>query len=112
MAKARYRRRSVVVVRRGARRAAKMTIPVAVVAGFTPLLARAIDGWRGNGVVGVGDGVLSGLTGYSVFDHKWHSDIMLQNLGPIVAGFGVHWLAGRLGINRALSRAKVPLLRI
>ena len=112
MAKARARRRMVVYARRGTRRAAKLTVPLAVVAGFTPLLARAITGYKGNGVVGLGDGVLSGLTGYSTFDHKWHSDIMMQNLGPIVAGFGVHWLAGRLGINRALGRAKVPFLRI
>lgn len=94
------------------RKRAGLTVPVAVVAGFTPLVARAITGYQGNGIVGLGDGVLSGLTGYSTFDRKWHSDIMMQNLGPIIAGFGVHWLAGRLGINRTIARARIPFIRI
>lgn len=94
------------------RRRAKTTIPVAVIAGFMPLAGRAITGYQGNGLYGVGDGILSGLTGYSTFDKKWHPDIMAANVGPIVAGFAVHWAAGKFGINRALARAGVPLLRL
>jgi hypothetical protein len=89
-----------------------MTIPLAALAGFVPLAARALDGYKGNGLYGAMDGVLSGLTGFSSFDRKWHADIVLQNVGPIVGGILVHKLASKLGINRALSQAGVPFLRV
>ena len=90
----------------------KFTISAAVVAGFMPLVSRAITGFQGNGWYGAGDGVLSGLTGYSTFDKKWHGDVMAANLGPIVAGVVIHKLAGKLGVNGALARAGIPFLRI
>lgn len=107
------RRRTITrYIRRGRSRAAKTTIPLAVIGGFVPLGVRGYNGFHANGIVGALDGVSSGLTGYSVFDQKWHPEVMAQYVAPIVGGFLVHWLAGRLGINRALGRAKVPLLRI
>jgi hypothetical protein len=89
-----------------------MTIPLAALAGFVPLAGRAITGYQGNGLYGAMDGVLSGLTGYSSFDKQWHADILMANTGPIVAGILVHKLASKLGINRALSQAGVPFLRV
>ena len=107
------RRRTITrYVRRGRSRRAGMTFSVATIAGFVPLAGRAITGYQGNGLYGAADGVLSGLTGYSTFDHKWHADLLVQNVGPIIAGVLVHKLASRLGINRALGRARVPFLRI
>jgi hypothetical protein len=32
--------------------------------------------------------------------------------GPIAIGFGVHYLASKFGVNRALGQAHVPLIRI
>lgn len=94
------------------RHAAKMTIPLAVVGGFVPLAVRGYNGWHGNGWMGAADGVSSGLMGYSVFTGKFEPSAMKQGLAPILLGFGVHWIAGKMGINRALGRAKVPFLRI
>jgi len=111
--KAIARRRTIVrYVRRGHRSAAKMTVPLAVIGGFVPLGVRSYNGFKANGWVGGLDGISSGLTGYSVFDQKWHPEIMMQYTAPIIGGFLVHWLAGRLGVNRALGRAKVPFIRI
>lgn len=108
------RRRTITrYVRRGRSRAAKTTIPLAVLGGFVPLGVRGYNGYKANGLVGGLDGISSGLTGYSVFDpQKWHPEVVAQYAAPILGGFAIHWLAGRLGINRALGRAKVPLLRI
>ena len=30
----------------------------------------------------------------------------------MLGGLAVHWLAGKLGLNRALGRAKIPLIRV
>lgn len=90
----------------------KFTVSAAVVGGMIPLVGRAITGFQGNGLYGAGDGILSGLTGYSTFDKKWHADIMAANLGPLVAGVLVHKMAGRLGINRAIAKAGIPVVRI
>jgi len=89
-----------------------MTLPLAVLAGFVPLGMRGYNGFKGNGWAGAVDGVSSGLTGYSIFEKSWHPEIMLANVTPILGGFLVHMIATRLGVNRALGRAKVPLLRI
>lgn len=37
---------------------------------------------------------------------------MKEGLLPVMVGILVHKLAGRLGINRALGRAGVPIIRI
>lgn len=38
--------------------------------------------------------------------------IFLETYVPLFMGFGVHWLASRMGVNRALGAAKVPIVRI
>jgi len=90
-----------------------MTIPLAIIAGFMPLGIRAYNGYKANGTVGLGDGITSGLTGYSVFSKTFEWKALVQGLLPILAGLLVHkYVGGQLGLNRALSGAKVPLLRI
>lgn len=107
------RRRTITrFIRRGRSRASHSTVPMAVMAGFVPMAVRGYNGYKANGIVGGLDGISSALTGYSVFDQKWHPEIMMQYLAPIAYGWGIHWLAGRLGVNRALGRAGVPFLRI
>lgn len=100
--------------RRKARRhhRAGMTVPVAVLAGFGPLLMAGMEGYQYNGFSGVTKRLTLGLTGYNTEDHKWYPGEVLKVAAPIVGGILVHKLAGRLGINRALGRAGVPFLRV
>jgi hypothetical protein len=91
---------------------AGMTVPVAVLAGFAPLIMAGLEGYQYNGFSGVTKRLSLGLTGYNTEDHKWYPMEVVRTSGPIVAGILVHKLAGRLGINRALGRAKIPFLRI
>lgn len=94
------------------RRRAGMTLPVSVIAGFVPLGVAAMDGYKYNGWSGVGKRVSLGLTGYNTEDRKWYPGEMVKVTAPIIAGILVHKFAGKIGINRALSQAGVPFIRI
>lgn len=89
-----------------------MTVPVAVLAGFTPLVAEVVGGYRAGGVTNAASRALIMTTGYNTQDRKWYPSMMASGVGPIVLGILVHKLAGKLGVNRALSRAGIPFLRV
>ena len=90
----------------------KMTISLAVVAGFVPLGSGVYDFAKAGNYKGIGAYLVNGLTGYSSGDQKFHMDGLKTGLLPIVAGIGVHKLAGWLGINRALAASGLPWVRI
>lgn len=96
---------------RSYRRARQTTVPLMIVGGFVPLGIRAYQGFTGNGIVGALDGISSGVTGFSIFDKKWHPEVMAECLLPVAAGFVLHGVANRLGINRALGRYRIPFIR-
>jgi len=100
--------------RRSVRRKAKgFTIPVAAVAGFMPLLGVAHTSFKQGGVELVGHNLVSNLTGYDVPTKTWSFDYMQKGTIPIVAGLLAHkFIGGKLGVNRMLANAGVPLLRV
>ena len=51
------------------------------------------------------------ITGYRP-GHPFNSHAFMGTWGPIGAGFLIHWVASKLGVNKVLGRAKVPILRI
>jgi len=55
--------------------------------------------------------VLTYITGMDA-SGNWHIESLVKNLAPMVAGVATHKIAGKLGINRALSAAGVPYLRV
>lgn len=92
---------------------AKATIPLAVLAGFVPIARDIVQGYTASGIQGAGHYLVGGLTGYDSNTHKWNLPWAVNHFYlPVGAGFLVHTLASRLGVNRALGRAGVPLLRI
>ena len=82
-----------------------MTLPVAILApvAATAYLIAKDSGKNPQEAMYVLTGVNAG---------KFSGSRLVQTYGPIAAGFAIHWAAGRFGVNRALGRAKVPLLRI
>lgn len=106
------RRRTRRVFVRAQRRATKMTVPLAVVGGFVPLGLNVYNGAKTGGVNGAGFELVRGLTGFNWQAGRMEWNALARGLGPILAGFAVHKVAGALGVNRALARAKVPFLRI
>jgi len=97
---------------------AQMTVPLAVVGGFMPLL----DFMAGSFAAGPGspEGLVRHMardlcmitTGYDTWNKKWNMSHMWRGTFPILLGLGVHKLATKFGLNRALGRAGIPFLRI
>jgi hypothetical protein len=85
----------------------KTTLPIAIVA---PVAAVVVSGAKAI-MEGHSEYVTTGLTGYGP-DGKFHVESLMGTYGPIAAGAVVHYAASRFGVNRALGRAKVPLIRI
>lgn len=92
------------------------TLPVAVLAGFVPLIYTTYKHTQWNGVGGSEGGLdvfVRSLTGFSpngAYGKTWEFKRMMWGAMPILAGLMVHKLAGRLGINRALS--SIPVIRL
>lgn len=90
-------------------RARKTTIPMAIVSGFAPTVVGVVN--RISTPSAVGDYLKSGWTGIGS-DGRFNPANLRQGLVPVLAGFGVHKVASVLGINRALGRARIPLVRV
>ena len=88
-------------------RRGSMTLPMAVVLPVAVLgfgVAKSL-------AAGKTEDVMQGLTGFHP-GQAWNPQAMLPNYGPIAAGFIVHWIASKIGVNKMLGRAKVPVIRI
>lgn len=88
-------------------------IPVALIAGFAPAAGNILreakaSGWSRALQVQVPKSFL----GYNPDDGSWGTQYWNQGLTGIMIGTGVHILASKLGLNRRLAAAKIPLLRI
>lgn len=93
----------------------KITVPLAVVAGFMPM---AFDAWntresQGGLAKSIPHSVAGALIGYDTVGKKFTMANWTQAGGPAIwAGFGVHYAAQKLGLNRMIARAGIPFVRI
>jgi hypothetical protein len=106
------RTRTVYVKRAKHRSKAGFTLPLAVIAGFAPLATNGLRDYSQGGLELLGTGLTWRLTGYNMLSKKFDASGFATGLGPILLGLLVHKLAGKVGINRALSSAGVPFLRV
>lgn len=94
------------------RRKRNFTLPIAVVG---PLLA---EGVKVGKAVAAGDTrkameyIVADYTGYNINSNDFDLTRLKNGLLPLMFGGGVHKLATKFGINRMLSGAGVPWLRI
>lgn len=114
MARARARRVITRYVRRRRFSRPKATLPLALVAGFTPL---GVDIVKTVTTPGMGAGQIPHtlawhLGGYNTWDNSFSFSRLAQGWAPILIGFGVHKLANKLGVNRMIARAGVPWIRV
>lgn len=94
-------------------RKAGMTIPLAVVGGLVPMGVDIVQAYKIGGVEAALGHVSLCTTGYDPSDGKMKLGFAMQKLyGPLFLGMMVHKVAGRLGVNRMLSQAGVPLVRV
>lgn len=95
----------------GRRRNGGMTIPLAVVAGFLPGAWRL---WEKRGSLNaLGNEAGRIYLGYDSWTGQFGWSQMKFGTLPIIAGAVMHRLVGgTLGVNKMLSRAGVPFIRI
>lgn len=105
LARRRYRRRK--------RQSRKFTIPIAVVAGVAagsaPPIIHAIQSRDFRMSIRM---LVENYTGIDIDTGKFYWEGLSRGLLPLIMGVAIHKVAGVLGINRALGRAKIPILRI
>lgn len=90
----------------------KMTVSLAVIAGFVPIGADLYTQIKVGDYKQASMVAVHNLTGFNQWTGKWDTAGLKTGLLPIVAGIGVHKLAGWLGINRALAASGIPFVRI
>lgn len=97
------------------RRKPQITIPLAIVAGFIP----AVNDVQRTHVQfgGYPKAIIhttAGLFGWDTVQNKWAGLTQMKYAGtfPIILGFLVHWVAGKVGVNRMLGQMRIPFLRI
>jgi hypothetical protein len=98
--------------KKGHRRSSGFTLPIAVVAGFFPAVSSTVTfagqvGWKG-----VMPHLSRIMTGYNPDNNTFNAAHLMRGMGPILLGLGVHKIASKLGINRALGAARIPFVRI
>lgn len=88
------------------------TIPMAIVAGIAPTGIKVWEA-RGGGMSGMAREAGRILTGFDFWTGQWIPGAMRYGLWPMVGGYAVHWLLGqKLGMNRAIARTGLPIIRI
>lgn len=109
------RRKRTTARRKRKSRRQKFTIPLAVVGG----LAAGLAGPASHVVQGDWEEGLRQLAANYTGAYPrrngtvdWNMEYLKRGLVPLVLGIAAHKVAGMLGINRALGRAKIPLIRI
>jgi len=89
-----------------------LKIPIAVVAGFVPGVARSYEHWQSGWSAGTREmgRIYLGYDWWNgTFNWKW----MLFGMMPIVLGTVVHKIVGgKLGVNRAIAGAGIPVIRL
>lgn len=105
----RYRTRTVRARRRSR---AGFTLPLGVLAGFGPLLYSTYQGFQQGGFPAAATEATFQLTGYHLMEKRFDQRVLVRGWTPILLGLVLHKLAGRLGVNRALAQAGVPIIRL
>lgn len=98
--------------KKASRRRNGIKLPVAVILGFMPLVAKATNDVQTGGFQGLRNTV-SALVPYDVNTRRVTFEYLHMGLWPIVAGFLVHKIVGGyFGLNRALGNMGLPWVRI
>jgi len=101
------------------RKRAEFTLPLAPVIGISGGFLLAPTGWASpleaamaGDAKRFSDALIANWTCYSPPDGKF--DFVNKGIGIklTLVGCLVHWLASRFGVNRYLSRSKVPVIRV
>lgn len=98
--------------RKNGHRRSGFTIPVAAVAGFLPLVGNVMPLFS-QGAEPVGWMLTQALTGYDTRTKAFWVGNLYKGTIPIAVGMLAHKIiGGKLGVNRMLAAARIPIIRI
>ena len=88
-------------------------VPLALIAGLTPGLLYAYNGFRSTGLNGAVGALAVTYTGFDISTRQWSPSAMMSGWLPILGGVMVHKIiGGMLGVNRLLARSRIPWIRL
>ena len=90
----------------------QFTLPLAIVAGVAPLAYDIGVQIKNGDLKQAGMVAAHNVVGYNGWTGGWDTAGLKTGLIPILAGALVHKIAGAMGINSAIARAGIPILRI
>lgn len=90
----------------------KTTIPLAVVGGLSVGLREPVQFLMQGNIEGAAWTIGRFYTGYDYKTGKFNLWDLKRGVVPLVLGVGVHKVASRLGINRAISSTGIPWIRV
>jgi len=99
--------------RKGNHHKPKMTISLAMVGGFAPVVVDTINCVSRYGIKEAPHVFAYHFAGINTWDdNRFSFAVLMKGWTPIIAGIIAHKLANTLGINRTLARMGIPLVRI
>lgn len=95
------------------RRSRKTTLPITIVGPLAASGIRLVNDSKALGVETAFSNMVGFYTGYNPKKMNWQGwSRISQGIGPVVIGAAIHRVANSLGVNRALSGAGIPFIRI
>lgn len=113
------KRRGGGMVKKVRRKRPGFTLPIAPILGLGSGFFLAPEGWNPpvNAILegdakAAGESLLANFLFYDCVNKKF--DFVNKGIGTklTIVGLIVHWIAGKFGVNRALGRARVPVVRV
>lgn len=93
------------------RRSRNITISAAMTAGIVAYGAQVAHS-RQEGIYGMTRAAVLYGTGFDMYSNRFYFQFLNRGLFPVLGGMALHFLANRLGVNRMIARAGIPLVRI
>lgn len=90
----------------------KITIPISIVAGLYAGMIVPIDQAMKGNYKGAAEQLVRNYTGIDPLTNVFTLDRLKVGLIPLLVGAIVHIAAGKLGVNRAIARTGLPVIRI
>jgi hypothetical protein len=86
------------------------TFPLLVAAGFLPVTLDVMV--QGGGWQEKAKKLALDMTGWNAWAGKWTPKAMVRGALPVFLGFMAHKVANSMGLNRMLSSAGIPFIRL
>jgi len=94
------------------RKRAGFTLPIAVAVPMAALGVRTVGDVTSKGLDPAFELLSLRTTGFNPRTGQWKPGWMKEGLLPVAVGLLVHKVAGKLGANKMIARAGIPILRI